>query len=152
MSTILRNLLIVALGLAIYLALHMVFVMAWAGFFSQVPWPGYEDSMALGLVEPWFINSPRSLWLTRFVLFATAFAIALATRRAHWSGAFALWLGAGAGIAATWATTSMRGLEGGTLGYVFYPFRVALPILLGTGLGALAVRTLGRRRVVPSSS
>lgn len=133
-------------GLAAFLLLHLLFRLCWDSLFALAPWPGYEESMRRGLVEPWFVHTPRSLWLTRVVFFALALGIALARTHARWSTALGLWLGAAAGIVFTYATTSVRTLEWGWLGFVLYPFRVVLPILLGTGLGELARRTLLKPR------
>jgi hypothetical protein len=94
------------------------------------------------MVEPWFVHTPRSLWLTRSVFFLLALALALSAGRARWPAATALWAGAGMAVIFTWAMTTTRTMEYGWLGFAFYPFRLFLPILLGTALGELLRRTL----------
>ncbi|MGD8278870.1 MAG: hypothetical protein PVH00_12615 [Gemmatimonadota bacterium] len=133
-------------GTLMFLLLHLCFVTTWARLFLTAPWPRYEESARLGLIEPWFMNSPRSLWLTRIAFLLLAFAFAVARGRGRWPFAFLIWAGAAIGVATTYATTSMPAMPHGALGYVLYPFRLALPILLGTGLGALLRRTPDRVR------
>jgi hypothetical protein len=139
-----RNLTIALIGLLATLMLYLLFRAAWDTFFGVVPWPGYEESARLGLIEPWFINSPRSLWFTRATFFILAFATAMVCHDHRWSAAASLWIGAAIGIAATYATTTNRLLDWGWLGYAVYPFRVLLPVLLGTVIAELLVRV--RRR------
>ena len=128
-------------GLLTFLVLHLLFVSAWDRHFAAAPWPGYEESARRGLIEPWFINSPRSLWLTRAAFFMVALVAALGRRAKRWPHAALLWAGGSAGVLATYATTRMPSLPGGALGFVFYPFRILLPVILGTALGELAGRT-----------
>ena len=129
-------------GLATFLLLHLFFFLAWDAVFVAHPWPGYETAMQSGTIEPWFVHSPVSLWLTRTVLFALPLAMALAARRARWATALAFWAGTASGIVLTYATTTIRTLPWGWLGYVLYPFRALIPIVLGTALGELARRTI----------
>lgn len=133
-------------GLLTVSALHLFFIWTWGRLFIVAPWPGYEDSARLGLIEPWFVNSPRSLWLTRTVLFFLALGFALGGRRGRWPRALLLWAGAALAVIVTYATTRMPAMPAGGLGYVLYPFRVLLPILIGTAIGELAGRTLFARR------
>lgn len=146
-----RDPLVAVLALAVFLALHVVFRLAWTGFFSALPWPGYEESTRLGLVEPWFVNSPRSLWLTRVTFFCLAFTVVFVSRRARWRAVAAVWIGASAGIVATWATTATRSIDWGWLGFVLYPFRVLLPIVLGGAIAGLVRRTIPRLRVTQAA-
>ena len=132
-------------GTAVFLALHLLFVLDWDGFASP-PWPGYDENVRRGLLEPWFVHAPRSLWLTRLVFFAVALGFAFAANRRRWLAGAMLWLGAAIAIAGTWATTTARTLDWGWLGYFIYPFRIVLPILIGTAMGDLARRTLAARR------
>ncbi len=106
------------------------------------PWPGYEAATATGIVEPWFVHTPRSLWLTRITFAALALVVVGRTEHHRLGAATALWTGAAAGIAFVYATTSMRHLAGGWLGFVFYPLRLVLPILTG----ALAATVISRLR------
>jgi hypothetical protein len=129
-------------GLALFLLLHLFFFLAWDAVFAPRPWPGYEDAMRSGTIEPWFVHSPASLWLTRAVVFAAALAIALASHRARWSNALAFWAGTAGGVVVTYATTTVRSLPWGWLGFVLYPLRVLIPVVLGTALGELARRTI----------
>ena len=129
-------------GLATLLLLHLFFTLSWDALFAPRPWPGYETAMRAGTIEPWFVHSPASLWLTRAVVFAAALTIALLGRRARWWNALAFWGGSAAGIMLTYATTTVRSLPWGWLGFVLYPFRVLIPIVLGTALGELARRTI----------
>jgi hypothetical protein len=137
-------------GLLTFLSLHLLFVGTWGRVFAAAPWPGYEESARLGLIEPWFVNSPRSLWLTRAVYFLVAAGFA-AGRRAHrWPNAALLWAGGASGAILVYATTNMPSLPAGALGYVIYPFRLLLPVVLGTALGELAGRTVRSRRTASS--
>ena len=129
-------------GLATFLLLHLIFTLTWNALFAARPWPGYEAAMQGGAVEPWFVHSPASLGLTRAVLFTGALAIALIGRRARWLTALAFWAGASAGVMLTYATTTVRSLPWGWLGFFLYPFRVLLPIVLGTAIGELARRSI----------
>jgi hypothetical protein len=129
-------------GLATFLLIHLFLYVAWDSVFAAHPWPGYEQAMRSGTIEPWFVHTPASLWLTRAALFAIAFGIALAQKRGRWMTASAFWLGTGAGVALTYATTAIRSLPWGWLGFLLYPFRTLIPILLGTALGELARRTI----------
>jgi len=135
-----RGLATLLTGTLVFLLLHLVFVFGWSRFFLAAPWPGYEESARRGLLEPWFINTPRSLWLTRTAFFTLAFVNAVARGRHRWPAALLLWTGAAAGVVATYATTSMPALPSGGLGYILYPFRLLLPIVLGTALGELLRR------------
>jgi hypothetical protein len=125
-------------GFLTFAGLHVLFVLAWDRFFAGSPWPGYEASARLGLVEPWFVNSPRSLWLTRAAFFAAAFSVGIGRRSGRWPRAALLWAGGAAALVATYATTSMPALPAGELGFLLYPLRLFLPIVLGTALGELA--------------
>lgn len=127
-------------GFAATVGLHALFVTGWDTFFSRPPWPGYEDSLRFGMVEPWFVHSPRALWLTRLVLFALAFGVVLSIRQRRAARAFALCIGAAAGTMLTWATTVSSTIDGGAAGFVFYPIRVALPIVAGALAAAFAQR------------
>lgn len=130
-----------ALGLSAIIGLHALFILGWNGFFARVPWPGYEYSMRSGMVEPWFVNTPRSLWLTRIAFFAIAFGAILPIRNGRVARTLALWIGAAAGVAVLWRTTIMRTLEGGPAGYFFYPIRIGIPILAGA-LAAIVARRI----------
>lgn len=141
-DTVGRGVRTAVLGFVVFGALHLLFIAAWTDFFVLQPWPGYEESARLGLIEPWFVHSPRSLWLTRFSFFGVAFGVAFTRRHARWAGAAALWIGASAAIVAAWSMTSTRTLEGGGLGFAVYPFRVLLPIVLGTAIAELTRRTI----------
>lgn len=132
-------------GLLTFLLLHLLFAGTWDRLFAVAPWSGYEESVRVGLIEPWFVNSPRSLWLTRALFFAVAFGLAAARRAGRWPNAAALWAGGAAGAVAVYATTSMPSLPGGWLGYAIYPFRLLLPVVLGTALGELTARALRSR-------
>jgi len=131
-------------GLSAMLGLHALLIIGWSNFFANPPWPGYEESARMGMVEPWFVNSPRSLWLTRIVFFVLAFAVVSTVRRQRVARALSLWVGAAAGVALTWATTVSRSFEGGAAGFVFYPLRIGFPILIGT-LAALIVHRIKAR-------
>ncbi len=140
MNRVARGLATLLVGTLTFLVLHLIFVFAWSRFFLAAPWPGYEESARRGLLEPWFINTPRSLWLTRAAFAVLAFVFAFARRRRRWPGALLLWTGAAVGVIAVYATTSMPTLPSGGLGYIIYPFRLLLPIVLGTALGELLRR------------
>lgn len=127
-------------GFAATVGLHALFVTGWDALFARPPWSGYEDSARLGMIEPWFVHSPRALWLTRAVLFVLAFGIVLSVRKRRTARTVALWTGAAAGVALTWAATMSSTIEGGAAGFVFYPLRVALPIGAGALSAALAQR------------
>jgi hypothetical protein len=135
-----RGLVTFMAGTLTFLVLHLTFVLAWRRLFLPAPWSGYEESARRGLIEPWFINTPRSLWLTRVAFFALAFVIAFARRRGRWPAALLLWAGAGVAVIATYATTSMPALPSGELGYIIYPFRLLLPVVFGTALAELLLR------------
>jgi len=86
------------------------------------------------VIEPWFVNTPRSLWLTRTVFFA----IAAASRQGAMcdTGRTPSCSGRRRDRAvATYATTSMPALTGGALGYVLYPFRLLLSHRARNGAG-----------------
>jgi hypothetical protein len=138
-------------GLFVFLSLHLFFRWTWDRLFASAPWPGYEESARLGLVEPWFVNSPRSLWITRTVLFAVACGSAFWRRSGRWPNAALLWAGAAAAAIAVYATTTMPSLPAGALGYVIYPFRLLLPVVLGTALGELAARAVRSRRATEAA-
>jgi hypothetical protein len=133
-------------GFAVMIGLHALFVIGWDRFFAVAPWPGYEESTRLGMVEPWFVNTPRSLWITRAVLFGVAFGVVLPvwSRRLH--RVLALWIGAAAAVAITWVTTTARTFEGGVAGFVYYPLRVGLPLLVGAVVALVVQRVAGRSR------
>lgn len=133
----------VGLGLSAVVGLHALFILGWDGFFSRSSWPGYEYSMQAGMVEPWFVNTPRSLWLTRVVLFALAFVVIVPIRHGRLARTSALWLGAAAATAILWFTTMSRTFEGGAAGFIFYPIRIGLPILAGS-LAAGVLHRLSR--------
>jgi len=128
-------------GFLTFVGLHVLFVLTWDRVFARSPWPGYEASARLGLVEPWFVNSPRSLWLTRAAFFAAAFIIGFGRRSGRWPRATLLWAGGAAALVAMYATTSMPALPAGELGFLLYPLRLFLPVVLGTALGELARHT-----------
>ena len=132
-----RGLAALLTGTLAFLLLHLFLEATWQRLFLVAPWPDYEQSARLGLIEPWFVNTPRSLWLTRITFFLLALGSALVLRRGRWSAAFLLWAGAAIGVIAMYASTSMPALPSGRVGYVIYPFRVLLPILLGTAAAAL---------------
>ncbi|HUF67310.1 MAG TPA: hypothetical protein VMM79_01570 [Longimicrobiales bacterium] len=132
-------------GLAAVIGLHALFVVTWDVLFAKPPWPGYEESARLGMIEPWFVNSPRSLWLTRIVLFTLAFGVVLSVRRRRAARVLALWIGVAAGVALTWATTTSSAFDGGTAGFFFYPLRAGLPIVVG-GTAAALVHRFGAGR------
>lgn len=127
-------------GFAATVGLHALFVTGWDAFFARPPWPGYEDSLRFGMIEPWFVHSPKALWLTRLVLFAVAFGVVLSVRQRRAARTFALWIGAAAGVALTWATTVSSTIEGGVAGFLFYPLRVVLPIAAGAFAAVLVQR------------
>jgi hypothetical protein len=135
----------VAAGLSAMIGLHALFLIGWLRVFANPPWPGYEESTRLGMVEPWFVNSPRSLWLTRIVFFGLSLAVVLPVRRQRVMRALALWAGAAVGVAITWATTTARTFEGGTAGFVYYPLRIGFPILAGAVAAAVVQRVMARR-------
>jgi len=124
-------------GTLAFLLLHLFLEATWQRLFLIAPWPGYEQSARLGLIEPWFVSTPRSLWLTRIAFFLLALGGALVLRRGRWTVAFLFWTGAALGVIAMYATTSMPDMPAGRLGYIIYPLRVLPPILLGTAAGAL---------------
>lgn len=126
-------------GLLAFLLLHLLFVLHWQ-WFAAAPWPGYEAATARGIVEPWFVHTPRSLWLTRGVLFLIAATFALARPSSRMATAISIWLGAGIAALITYATTSLPSLPWGWLGFAIYPLRLALPVLLGAVAGALLAR------------
>jgi hypothetical protein len=131
-------------GLLVFLLLHLLFVVNWP-WFMAVPWPGYEVATARGIVEPWFVHTPRSLWLTRTAFFIVAMVTVLLRDGAQSANAFAIWLGAGTGVALAFATTSLPSLEWGWLGFVLYPLRLVLPVLLGAAAGVVGARVRARR-------
>lgn len=133
-------------GLLVFLLLHLLFVLRWS-WFSAVPWSGYEAATARGIVEPWFVHTPRSLWLVRAVLFGVALLFSLRRTNGWLLNALALWLGAAAGVAFAYATTSLPALEWGSLGYLLYPMRVMLPVLAGALVGAILSRSFRRQTV-----
>lgn len=126
-------------GLLAFLLLHLLFVLHWQ-WFAAAPWPGYEAATARGIVEPWFVHTPRSLWLTRAVLFLIAATFAFARSSSTLATAISIWLGAGIATVITYGTTLLPSLPWGWLGFLIYPLRLALPILLGTVAGALVGR------------
>jgi hypothetical protein len=126
-------------GLLAFLLLHLFFILRWS-WFTASSWPGYEAATARGLIEPWFVHTPRSFWLTRAVFVGMAALIAFVRRSSRLAAALALWLGSGMGVVFTYSTTSMPSLEWGYLGYLMYPVRIGLPVLIGTAMGALLVR------------
>lgn len=132
-------------GLLAFLLLHLFFGWTWGRLFAVAPWPGYEESARLGLLEPWFINTPRSFWLTRFTFFGIAFGFGYDTRPRRWPRVAWLWAGAAIGVAAVYATTRMPSMPAGALGFAMYPFRLLLPVVLGAALGELARRTVRAR-------
>lgn len=131
-------------GLLAFLLLHFLFVLNWS-WFAAAPWPGYEAAMARGIVEPWFVHTPRSLWLTRAAIFLLAMTAALLRMHSTIATAFAIWLGAGIGIVFAYTTTSLPALEWGWLGFLLYPLRIVLPVLLGTVTGVVLTRMRERR-------
>lgn len=133
-------------GLLTFFGLHLIFVATWDRFFLVAPWPGYEESARLGLIEPWFVNSPRSLWLTRTVFFLVALVFALGRRPGHWPRAALLWAGAAIALMVTYAASRMPSMPAGGWGFVIYPFRLLLPVVLGTTVGELSRRALIDRR------
>jgi hypothetical protein len=133
-------------GALAFFCLHLLFLFSWDWFIAS-PWPGYAASTRAGFIEPWFVHSPRSLWLTRAVFFAVAFAIAVALRDRFIAAAFAFWIGAGIAVAVAWATTRAHTIAWGALGYLFYPFRLLLPVALGTLAGRIVRRFAGRASV-----
>jgi hypothetical protein len=141
----LRNAIIALVGCLAFALLHLLFVLAWQRFFTASAWPGYEETTQSGLVEPWFVNTPRSLWLTRITFFVLAFITARTVRDRPGTAALALWVGAAAAVAATWFTTKSHSAEWGWLGSMLYPFRVLLPIALGAS-GAMLLRRMSRGR------
>ncbi len=133
-------------GLLAFLLLHLVLVWRWS-WFAAAPWPGYEQATARGLVEPWFVHTPRSLWLTRATLFLLSAGIALEWQGSRIEAMLALWLGAALGVVFCYATTSLPSLEWGILGYFLYPLRIGLPVLIGSAAGSLFARWLEKRHV-----
>ena len=141
-----RGIATVFAGALTFLALHLFFLLTWSRLFLVAPWPGYEESARVGLIEAWFVNTPRSLWLTRITFFGLALVSATVRRSGRWQGALLIGLGAASGVIGTYATTSMPAMPSGGLGYVIYPFRLLLPIVLGTALGGATHRFRTRRR------
>lgn len=137
-------------GLLTFFCLHLLFIVTWDRFFLAAPWPGYEESARLGLVEPWFVNSPRSLWVTRTVFFLVAFAFALGRRPGRWPRATLLWAGAAIALIVTYGTSRMPSLPVGGWGFFIYPFRLLLPIVLGTAIGEFGRRVLVGRHARPT--
>jgi len=126
-------------GLLVFLLLHLLFVVNWP-WFMAVPWPNYEAATARGIVEPWFVHTPRSLWVTRAAFFILAMVTVLLREGARSANAFAIWLGAGTGVALTYPTTSLPSLEWGWLGFPLYPLRLVLPVVLGAAAGVVSAR------------
>jgi hypothetical protein len=131
-------------GLLVFLLLHLLLVVKWS-WFMAVPWPGYELATARGIVEPWFVHTPRSLWVTRAAFFMLAMVTVWLRTGARSANAFAIWLGAGIGVALAYATTSLPSLEWGWLGFLLYPLRLVLPVLLGAAAGTVGARVRARR-------
>lgn len=131
-------------GLLVFLLLHLLFVVNWP-WFMAVPWPGYELATARGLVEPWFVHTPRSLWVTRAAFFILAMVTVLLRTGARSANALAIWLGAATGVALSYARTSLPSLEWGWLGFLLYPLRLVLPVLLGAAAGIVGARVRARR-------
>lgn len=133
-------------GFAAFVGLHALFVVGWEFLFARPPWPGYEESARMGMIEPWFVNSPRALWLTRIVLFGLALGIVLPVRTRRLARTAAFWAGAAIAVAVAWATTTSSSLEGGTGGYFFYPLRIGFPIVAGAVTAVLIQRLRRTRR------
>ena len=141
-----RNGAIVLAGGLTFLTLHLIFVLTWSRFLDTTSWPGYEASAAAGLIEPWFVNTPASLWVTRCTLFAMAFAITFFTLGSTGSAAMAFFAGLAGACAAMWATTRAHTVESGWLGFIIYPFRLLLPVVFGAALAAIAKSRRTRTR------
>jgi hypothetical protein len=135
------------LGAGTFVLLHVFMVATWRTLFAVAPWPGYEGAARAGIVSPWFINSPRSLWLARATIFSVAFLLAALRRSPPWRVALVFWLGVAIAVAAMYATTALPDLPNGWIGYLVYPFRTLLPVLVATVAGDVVRRFLGRSRV-----
>jgi hypothetical protein len=144
-----RNVAIVLAGGLVFLTLHLIFILTWDRFFTTSSWPGYEASANGGLIEPWFVNTPASLWFTRATLFVMAFSITLFAGARPGSAALAFFTGAAAGCAAMWATTRAHAVEWGWLGFIIYPLRLLLPVVIGAVLAAI-IRSR-RTRTLPAN-
>lgn len=132
-------------GLLAFLLLHLLFVLHWP-WFAAAPWAGYEAATARGIVEPWFVHTPRSLWLTRGALFLIAASFGFAGGSSRLAIAISIWIGAGIAAGVSYATTSLPSLPWGGLGFVIYPLRLVLPVLLGTVAGVQLRRFRPRRQ------
>ncbi len=130
-------------GLLAFLLLHLLFLSTWSDLFAVRPWPGYEAATASGIVEPWFVHSPRSLWLTRGVYLALGLVVAQRAGNRP-PALLALWTGAAAGTIFVWATTTMRAMSWGWLGFVLYPLRLLAPVLAGWVLSFVIDRVRAR--------
>lgn len=84
---------VVLIGSFAFLFAHIHFVQTWDALYAVEPWPGFEAAARRGLIDPWFGNSPRSLWITQEVLFALAAVIALLRRERMWTAGLVFWLG-----------------------------------------------------------
>jgi hypothetical protein len=135
------------LGAVTFVLLHLFMVATWRTLFAVAPWPGYEGATRAGIVSPWFINSPRSLWLARATIFLVAFLLAALRRTPPWRAALVFWLGIAIAVAAMYATTVLPSLPNGWIGYFVYPFRTLLPVLVATVAGDMVRRFVGRRDV-----
>jgi hypothetical protein len=132
-----RYVAIVLAGGLTFLMLHLFFMLTWSRFFMPSPWPGYEATAVAGLIEPWFVNTPASLWLTRVTLFLLAFAITLFAAGRPGMVVPGFFTGAAAACASLWATTRAHTVEWGWLGFFIYPFRLLLPIVIGAALAEI---------------
>lgn len=84
---------VLLIGSFVFLFAHVHFAQTWETLYVVEPWPGFEESARRGLIDPWFGNSPRSLWVTQEVLFALAIVIGLMRSERVWTAGLVFWLG-----------------------------------------------------------
>lgn len=141
--------LVVVLGAATFIILHIHFVTAWEQLYAPAPWPGFEAAARRGLIDPWFGSSPRSLRVTQTVLLVLATVVGVMRSGEGFKSGLALWVGVMIPLIpvlfirlATADTTlvTLSPMTGGEITWLSLPLeavRTAAPIFLGIFAGML---------------
>jgi hypothetical protein len=130
---LIRTLLFALVAGVILLALQWHFAHAWTSYYSQFPWPGYQQAMREGHVPAFLTSSSRSSLVGSIVIFSLPILTFWFAGGRLIRSTLALWAGVMISLITTWIATPQLRADGNMwpIDLMFLAFTTGIPLLLG---------------------